>query len=147
MNENSLIGYVKVYDYATCSFKQRLPSSFVSNGLVQNSEEWWRAIAIGNIETHWISGPLTRIWIGPPYMTARYRVGKGKSKFVSVRLGEPDELYRVGNQIRIKYAIVQARTPRRWPDGTLCEFSQGFPCVLEEWIKPEPDVTAASLTL
>lgn len=109
-------GWVKVYDLAedqeTIRQIQRATLSTEQFGLEPDvalfgSEEWWAGVKDGRIPRHELQGVISRVYMSSHNDWPVFEVDASGVKSSWTRYG-PDDLYRVGNEIRLEY-VVQKR--------------------------------------
>ncbi|RMH25380.1 MAG: hypothetical protein D6692_11335 [Planctomycetota bacterium] len=109
--------WVKVYDLAEDEETIRLVQQATLNtedfGLVPEvalfgSDEWWQAIQEGRIPSHALHGVISRVFMSGHGDWPEFELEAAGEKSRWTRLG-PDDLYRVGNEVRVEYVLQKAK--------------------------------------
>src|SRR5664280_1126737 len=86
------------------------------------SDEWWRAVSSGVLETHKVEGRISRVYMSGHNDFPEFEVDDGSSRTQWERRGD-DDWYVVGRRVRVDYVLTRSRYSREWS-----------PTVLKGWI-------------
>jgi len=109
--------YIDQVQHATLTTKEFGIES--THGLF-GSDEWWRAIAFGQLPIHTQVGTISKVYMGSmndwPMFDLLTDTGEKSSWTREVNFSERDSLYRAGSRVEIDYVWQNSR-PKSWSKG------------------------------